>query len=156
MIGGSLRPLPPQNWSPWYSWNIAESGNKHNKSNQIKSSYWIVKLDIWGLDWNSCCTLCRIHLSVWFNTLKWKELQTSNQFYYFIWSTVYAKNWYFLAYTIINVLLLYMYLHSPNRTLWLTIRSSSYRFYFVINSSVGTTFVSIVNNMADFITPVSH
>jgi hypothetical protein len=26
------------NWSPWYSWNIAESGVKHNKSNQIKST----------------------------------------------------------------------------------------------------------------------
>ena len=24
-------------WSPWYSWNIAESGVKHQKSNQIKS-----------------------------------------------------------------------------------------------------------------------
>jgi hypothetical protein len=23
-------------WSPWYSWNIAESGVKHQKSNQIK------------------------------------------------------------------------------------------------------------------------
>jgi hypothetical protein len=24
-------------WSPWYSWNIAESGINHQKSNQIKS-----------------------------------------------------------------------------------------------------------------------
>jgi hypothetical protein len=38
MVGGSLRVLrllPPlkKTWSPWYSWNIAESGVKHNKSN---------------------------------------------------------------------------------------------------------------------------
>ena len=25
-------------WSPWYSWNIADSGVKHNKSNQIYHS----------------------------------------------------------------------------------------------------------------------
>jgi hypothetical protein len=31
-VGGSLwvlRLLPPLKWSPWYSWNIAESGVKH-------------------------------------------------------------------------------------------------------------------------------
>jgi hypothetical protein len=35
MVGGSLRVLrllPPLKWSPWYSWNIAESGVKHQKS----------------------------------------------------------------------------------------------------------------------------
>ena len=26
-----------QNWSPWYSWNIAESDVKHNKSNHLFS-----------------------------------------------------------------------------------------------------------------------
>ena len=46
MVGGSLRVLrlpPPQKWSPWYSWNIAESGIKHNKSiksNQIDDSFY--------------------------------------------------------------------------------------------------------------------
>jgi len=42
MVGGSLRVLrlpPPLKLSPWYSWNIAESGVKHNKSNQIKSNF---------------------------------------------------------------------------------------------------------------------
>jgi hypothetical protein len=39
MICGSLRVLrllPPLNWSPWYSWNIAESGDKYQeiRSNQ--------------------------------------------------------------------------------------------------------------------------
>jgi hypothetical protein len=35
IVGGSLRVLrrlPPLNWSPWYSWNIAESGVKHQRS----------------------------------------------------------------------------------------------------------------------------
>jgi hypothetical protein len=38
MVDGSLwvlRLLPPLKLSPWYSWNIAESGIKHQ--NQIKS-----------------------------------------------------------------------------------------------------------------------
>jgi hypothetical protein len=51
MIGGSLRVLrllPPLNWSLWYSWNIAESGVKHNtiKSNQLDGLY-------------VCCKYCR-------------------------------------------------------------------------------------------------
>jgi hypothetical protein len=28
------------NWSPWYSWNIAESGVKQNKSNQSNRLKW--------------------------------------------------------------------------------------------------------------------
>jgi hypothetical protein len=35
MVGGSLRVLrlpPPLNWSPWYSWIIAESGAKYKNS----------------------------------------------------------------------------------------------------------------------------
>ena len=40
MGGGSLssvysRFFHHKHWLPWYSWNIAESGVKHNKSNQI-------------------------------------------------------------------------------------------------------------------------
>ena len=27
-------------WSPWYSWNIAVSGIKHQKSNQINVYVW--------------------------------------------------------------------------------------------------------------------
>jgi hypothetical protein len=30
--------LDSQPWLPWYSWNIAESGVKHNKSNQINAN----------------------------------------------------------------------------------------------------------------------
>ena len=31
---GTLVSSTTKNWSPWYSWNIAESGVKHNKINQ--------------------------------------------------------------------------------------------------------------------------
>ena len=36
-----------KNWSPWYSWNIVESGVKHNKSNQI------MYVEILIRSWNS-------------------------------------------------------------------------------------------------------
>jgi hypothetical protein len=42
-----------------------------------------------------------------------------------------------------------------NRAMWLATQSSSYQIYYMTNYLVGNTFVSIVNNMADFITPVS-
>jgi hypothetical protein len=44
---------------------------------------------------------------------------------------------------------------SPNVTTWLATRGSTFRFYVGVNSLVGTTFSSTVNNMADSVTPVS-
>jgi hypothetical protein len=35
------------NWSPWYSWNIAESGVKHKKSNKINQIILLTVLKVY-------------------------------------------------------------------------------------------------------------
>ena len=54
-----------KNWSPCYNWNIAESGVKHNKSNQIKSNPYCLFIEwTWNLRF---CALCAIWQNiVWF------------------------------------------------------------------------------------------
>jgi hypothetical protein len=50
MVGGSLRLPPPLKLSPWYSWNITQSGVKHNKTNKPIPRYimsvWIRNLNL--------------------------------------------------------------------------------------------------------------
>jgi len=80
------------NWSPWYSWNIAESGIKHNKSNQIKSNHLFFKYTIWlsfivlyllSPSWsygswiyNYLCNQCLSPLKLWVQ-ISWGELNTT-------------------------------------------------------------------------------
>jgi hypothetical protein len=60
MVGGSLR-VVHQNWSPWYSWSIAESGVKHQTSiNHLKYTEYnfenrnIMRLFLQGISLSIC------------------------------------------------------------------------------------------------------
>ena len=70
MVGGYLRVLrllPPINWSPWYSWNIAECGVKTPTINQSIQLSRGVMIPWTGFTpqyfWNHSCISLRIQLN---------------------------------------------------------------------------------------------
>jgi hypothetical protein len=67
MVGGSLRVLrllPPLKLAPWYSWNIAESGVKHNKSNYSIVNCCFLRT-LWRMLYNGQTMLTL--LKIWFH-----------------------------------------------------------------------------------------